>query len=134
MEDRVHRLLNAVEPGTYVRPHRHLMPSRTETVIVVAGRLGLVLFDGDGSVSSRIVLTPQLQAFGAEIPAGLYHSFIALERGTVMFEVKEGPYAPVDESDMALWAPGEEDPAAASWVSGQEGAFRQLAAETVKVA
>ena len=56
MEDRVHRLLNAVEPGSYIRPHRHLDPPRAETLVVVRGALGLVLFDGEGRVAATRLL------------------------------------------------------------------------------
>lgn len=52
MEDPVHRLLNAVEPGTYIRPHRHLHPPKDETCLVVRGALGLVLFDESGAVAA----------------------------------------------------------------------------------
>jgi len=52
MEDPVHRLLNAVEPGTYIRPHRHLHPPKDETYLVVRGALGLVLFDASGAVAA----------------------------------------------------------------------------------
>ena len=50
MGDVVHRLFNAIEPGSYVRPHRHLSPPKAETMVVVSGRLGLLVFSrGRGS-------------------------------------------------------------------------------------
>ena len=113
MEDPVHRLFNAVEPGTYIRPHRHLDPPRTETVVVVAGRVGLLVFDAGGDVLEHAVLEPGGQIFGAEIPAGTWHTFVALESGGVFLEVKEGPYVSPGRGDVATWAPPEGDPSAA---------------------
>ena len=43
-----HRLLNAIEPDSYVRPHRHLDPLKDETILCVKGRLGCILFDDSG--------------------------------------------------------------------------------------
>lgn len=55
-DDASHRLLNAVEPGSYIRPHRHLDPAKDETLIVVRGRLGAVVFDEAGNVVDTAVL------------------------------------------------------------------------------
>jgi cupin fold WbuC family metalloprotein len=43
-----HRMLVAMEPGSYVRPHRHLDPNKAETIIVLRGRLGVLVFDDEG--------------------------------------------------------------------------------------
>ena len=70
MEDPVHRLFNAIEPGSYIRPHRHLRPPKTETMVVVAGRLGFLSFRDDGSVAERFVLDAAGETFGVDVPAG----------------------------------------------------------------
>ncbi len=124
MGDRVHRLLNAVEPGSYIRPHRHLDPPKDETLVVVRGALGLVLFDAEGGVvgTTRLASSPA-GAFGADVPAGAIHSFVALEEGTVFFEVKEGPYVSPVEGDLPAWAPAEGDAAAAAYEASLRGLF-----------
>ena len=122
-EDPVHRLLNAVEPGTYVRPHRHLDPPKDETCVVVRGALGLVLFDESGAVTAAQRLTPPPQGvFGVDLPAGVFHSFVALEEGTVFFEAKAGPYVAPSGPHAAPWAPAEGEPGAAAY----EAALRAL--------
>ena len=122
-DDPVHRLLNAIEPGSYVRPHRHLVPPKDETVVVVRGALGLVLYDGDGRVSeARLLRSGGRDPFGADLPAGTMPSFVALEPGTVFFEAKAGPYVAPTGDDVAPWAPAEGDPAAAAF----EAALRAL--------
>jgi cupin fold WbuC family metalloprotein len=112
MADPVHRLLNAMEPGTYVRPHRHLAAPRDETVVVVAGAVGLLVFDGEGALAAATVLRPAPGRFLADVKAGEWHSFVSLEPGTVFFEVKAGPYVAPPSGDLAPWAPPEGDPRA----------------------
>ena len=42
-EDALHRMLNAVQPESYVRPHRHLDPPKAEAWVVLhAGPRGLL--------------------------------------------------------------------------------------------
>jgi cupin fold WbuC family metalloprotein len=101
------RLLNAIEPGSYVQPHRHLEPSKDETMIVVRGRLGLVLFDDNGRMTGWHVLCAQGPAIGVDIPHGAWHTLLALEPGTIFFEAKAGPYRPLTEEERAPWAPAE---------------------------
>jgi cupin fold WbuC family metalloprotein len=107
MADPVHRLLNAVEPGSYIRPHRHRSAPRDETVVVVSGALGLLLFDDAGAVTWSELLLPAPGPFLADVRAGVWHSFVSLEPGTVFFEAKAGPYVSPLPEDLAGWAPAE---------------------------
>jgi cupin fold WbuC family metalloprotein len=123
MEDPVHRLFNAIEPGSYIRPHRHLHPPKTETMVAVAGKLGFLSFGSDGTVDERILLEAAGDLFGVDVPPGVWHSFVSLAPGTVVFEAKAGPYAPPGEHDMAAWAPPDGDAAAARLEAGWREAF-----------
>lgn len=111
-DDPVQRLLNALEPGTYVRPHRHASPPKWELFALLAGAVAVLLFDDDGTVTERVDLGGE--AVLAEIPAGRWHSLAALAPGSVVLEVKPGPYEPLSDKDFAAWAPAEGDPAAAA--------------------
>lgn len=104
-----HRLLNALEPGTYVQPHCHLSPDKEETLIVLAGRIGVVIFQADGSVAEHFMLSPHDNDFGVTIPSTVFHSMVALESGAVFFEAKAGPYVPISDAEKASWAPAEAD-------------------------
>jgi len=108
------RLFNAIEPGSYIRPHRHVDPAKDETFIVVQGRLGLVIFDADGAVAETHILAPRGTAIAANIAHGVYHTIISLEPGTVVFEAKGGPYAALSGEERAPWAPDEDDAAEAA--------------------
>lgn len=107
-----HRLLNAIEPGSYVVPHRHLNPDKDETMLCLAGRLGVVIFALDGQVQETLELRPAGDACGVDIPHGVVHTVLALERGTVMFEAKAGPYCPLSADEVMPWAPAEGSEAA----------------------
>lgn len=101
------RLLNAVEPGTYVRPHRHLDPPRPECFVLLRGSMVVLLFAEDGGIDEIIPLAANGPCWGADIPLGAWHSLVSLETGTVFFETKPGPYLPLADKDFAPWAPAE---------------------------
>lgn len=109
LDEPIHRLLNALEPGTYLPPHRHLNPDKTETYIVIRGAITVAFFDDNGQITEKTELNPAKGCYGVEIPAGTWHSLVVAEPGTVIFEVKEGPYAPLNEDNLASWAPDPKD-------------------------
>lgn len=116
--ERCHRLLNAIEPGSYVAPHRHVDPAKDEAIVAVRGRLGCVLFDDDGTVVAAMALAPGGERFGIDVPHGAFHAVFALEPGTVFFEAKAGPYLPLAPAERAPWAPAEGEPGAAEFLAG----------------
>lgn len=116
--DACHRLLNAIEPGSYVPPHRHLDPAKDESMIVLRGVLGVVLFDESGQVAAKAVLRPDGEYVAVNIPHGAYHTVLGLTPGTVFFEAKGGPYLPLAAGEKAPWAPQEGDDSAADYYGG----------------
>jgi cupin fold WbuC family metalloprotein len=111
-----HRLLNAIEPGSYIPPHRHLDSAKDESILVLRGALGAVFFDDAGAATETARLAPDGAAVGINIPSGVYHTVFALEAGTVFFEAKAGPYAPLRAEEKAPWAPAEGDAGAADYL------------------
>jgi cupin fold WbuC family metalloprotein len=107
-EDASQRLLNAMEPGSYIRPHRHLNDPKEECFIGIQGRVALIIFDDEGNVTSMIQLGPAEDTVCVDVSVGVWHTVVALEPGSVFFETKKGPYLPVRESDFAPWAPSED--------------------------
>ena len=100
-----HRLLNAMEPLSYIRPHRHLDPNKDETFLIVRGRLGILIFDDGGSVVEKLLLDAEGENLGVDIPAGVFHTAVSLAAGTIFFETKAGPYRPLAAEELASWAP-----------------------------
>ena len=117
------RLLNAIEPGSYIVPHRHLDAAKDETFVVLRGRFGLVLFDESGSITHKEVLDPKGPVVGVTIPHGTFHSVVSLVPGSVFFESKAGPYAVLTPGEQAPWAPTENDPTADAYRRALEALF-----------
>lgn len=112
----LHRMLNAMQPGTYVRPHRHGDPPKAESFVLLRGAMRVVVFDGEGGVTGWTDLAPGGATFGMDVEPGVFHTMIALAPDTVMFEVKPGPYTPASDKDFAPWAPEEGAPEAATYL------------------
>lgn len=116
LSDPINRMLNAFEPGTYCQPHKHENPDKREVFIVLKGKLGIVLFNDSGDIREGITLSPYPGNPGIEIPQGVWHMAIALEQGTVAYELKDGPYQPEDDKNFAAWAPKEGDASCAIYL------------------
>lgn len=125
--DNLHRMLNALEPDSYVRPHRHLDPPKSEVFLIMRGRLGVVLFGDDGSVTEDglILLDAGRGVYGVDIRPGAWHAVVSLEPGTVVYEVKPGPYSPVTDKDFAPFAPPDGAPEAAAYLAALEDRLRR---------
>ena len=109
LDDPINRLINAMEPGTYLRPHRHKNPDKIEIFLVLRGKTALFLFDDEGTITESCVLDPKTGIYGGEIPADVWHTLLVLEPGTTVYEVKQGPYAPLSPENFAPWSPAPED-------------------------
>lgn len=96
--DTSQRMLNALEPGTIVPIHRHC--TTAETVIIVRGKVKEILFDECGNVTEEIFMEVGGDCPLLQIPAGQWHTIEALETGTVIFEAKDGAFAPLKEEDV----------------------------------
>ena len=114
-EDLVQRMINFMQPGTYIQAHQHPRDWATETILVMSGTLGFVTFDEKGKV-----LTVSRLGVGdlIDIEARVWHGVLALAPDTVILEIKRGPYDDTDKV-FAEWAPAEnalEAPAYLSWL------------------
>lgn len=115
------RLFNAIEPGSYIRPHRHASAQRDELLVAVRGQMALVTFDELGTIVGALRFGSEKHgpnvAAGAELPANTWHTVIALEPNCVLLEVKAGPFDPNQPKDLAPWAPEEGSPSAQLYLS-----------------
>ena len=98
-DDQSQRMLNAIEPGSVVPIHRHQRSS--ETVVCLRGKLVEEYYDElERICTERIELSPNGPVVALNIPAGQWHTVHALESGTVILEVKDGPYEPIRDCDI----------------------------------
>ena len=106
--DNPHRFLNVLLRGTYIRPHRHLSPPKSETFVVLEGRALVVVFNEDGSAANRYLLGEETS--GIDLGPGIWHTVIALSDRVICFEVKPGPWDSASDKEFASWAPPEGAP------------------------
>lgn len=97
-DDMSQRMLNAIEPGSPLPIHRHKHTS--ETVVCLRGRLVEEFYDElERICTDRIELYPGGPVALVNVPAGQWHTVKALESGTVILEMKDGPYEPIGPED-----------------------------------
>lgn len=96
--DTSQRMLNALEPGTELPVHRHRFSS--ESCLLVRGMAEEILYDDAGRELQRIRMRAGGDCVGINIPAGQWHKIVSLEAGTVIFEAKDGAYAPLENEDI----------------------------------
>ena len=92
------RLLNALEPATVLPIHRHRHTA--ETYVLLRGRLNILFYNEQKQITERYELDPQKGVYGVNIPRGQWHTIEVLCSGTVIFEVKDGPYSPLTPDDI----------------------------------
>jgi len=98
-DDQSQRMLNAIEPGSPLPIHRHRHTS--ETVVCLRGRLVWEFYDElERICTETIELSPNGQVVALNIPAGQWHTVCALESGSVILEMKEGKYEPIQDCDV----------------------------------
>lgn len=125
LSDPIQRLAVAMEPETYIRPHRH--GQTWELLTSLRGRFVVLNFDAAGVVTQRAVLGEESSVI--ETPTGGWHAVLSLDTGGVIFEVKHGPYAPFKEEDFAAWSPAagtDEAAALMAWYRNAEVGQRWL--------
>ena len=98
LEDKCHRMLNAVEPGTQVPIHRH--PTKDESFVILRGKVRVTTHNDDGSIIEDVVLSQASGNYGVDIPKNVWHKLESLESGSVIFECKEGPFVPHEVDDI----------------------------------
>lgn len=108
-DDTMQRMLNAMQPGTYLQPHKHENPDKREVFLVLTGKFLVVEFDESGKITDHMTLDAQSNFRAAEIAERVIHTVICLAPDSIVYELKDGPYDPIDDKNFAVWAPKEGD-------------------------
>ena len=107
-DEPVQRLLIAAEPETYVQPHRH--PGKPwEMLVLIHGAMDVLVFSDDGRLEERVALREDGQRI-MQYQATRFHGSVVLEPGTVILEIKQGPYDSASAKETPTWAPAEDSP------------------------
>ena len=97
LDAKAQRLLNALEPGTVLPIHRHR--HTTETYILLRGAIDVIFYEDGGAESCRYSLDTTCENYGVHIPKGQWHT-VEVHQPSVIFEVKDGPYTPLEQCDI----------------------------------
>jgi len=100
LDEKCHRMLNAIEPGTDIPIHRH--PTKDESFVILRGKVRSTTYNDDGSIIESIVLCQEDGVYGVNIPKGVWHKLESLESGSCIFECKEGPFVPHEEEGVLV--------------------------------
>ena len=114
-EEPVQRMVNALIPGTYTRPHKHENPDKVELFAILVGRLACLQFSDDGQVEQVCVLDAGGAVKVVDIPPRTWHSLVALEPSAVV-EIIQGPYDAATHKNFAPFAPAEGEEEAAAYL------------------
>ena len=113
-EDPSQRFMNAIGMDSYIRPHRHALDPKTETLVAVRGLFALISFDDEGTVQEIIRFGTERYSescglsVGVDLPPGTWHTILALKPESVLLELKAGPFDPQAAKEPAPWAPEEQ--------------------------
>lgn len=99
LDAKAQRMLNALEVGTVVPVHRHRHTA--ETYILMRGRINVIFYNDNGEEAGRYDLYLEEGRYGVNIPQGQWHTLEVLEP-SVIFEVKDGPYTPLNAEDIRM--------------------------------
>lgn len=91
LDEKCHRMLNALEPGTEIPIHRH--PTKDETIVILEGKAKVFTYNSRGTMDSYVLLDRDGGHYGVNIPKNTWHT-ITCDKPCVLFECKEGPFVP----------------------------------------
>ena len=97
LDAKAQRLINVLLPGTPLPIHRH--KHTAETYIILRGKMFVVFYNDLGAQTERILLDPTNGNYGVQIPKGQWDGIEVIEPSAI-FEVKDGPYTPLEPEDM----------------------------------
>ena len=97
LDDKVQRFINCLEMGTKIDIHHHKVD---EIVVVIKGSIKAILYAEDHSIIEEKIIDPKKGVYGVQLPKNVYHTMECLEPGTVLFEVKEGPFLTHEQSGI----------------------------------
>ncbi len=97
LDAKAQRLINVLLPGTILPIHRHRHTA--EAYILLRGKINVMFYDGTGRRTACHLLDRTVGRYGVQIPAGQWHT-IEVTEPSAIFEVKDGPYIPLEPEDM----------------------------------
>ena len=103
MEDNPHRFLNVMVRGTYIAPHRHRDPPKSESFLVLEGKLAFFTFDDAGQITGHRHLGTGCSR--RRYPARRVAHDCGLERPRCLLRSKAGPLFGGDRQGLRAVGP-----------------------------
>ena len=123
LQDKCHRFLNALEPGTFIPVHHH--PDKDETFVILKGRVRVSTYNDQGEVAASCVISPESGTYGVDIPKNVWHSLECLEE-SVLLECKAGPFVEHEVDGILEIKEGKDIYLAGGCFWGTEHYFKQI--------
>ena len=105
LQDKCHRFLNALEPGTFIPVHHH--PDKDETFVILKGKVRVTTYKDNGKILASSVISQESGTYGVDIPKNVWHGFECLE-DVEMIEIKQGPYLGEQDKVRFVGVAGDE--------------------------
>ena len=109
----VQRVFNAIGIDSYIQPHRHSLDNKTETLIAISGCFVLILFSKSGAITEIVPFSSEKYDFVdsvsccVEVDPGAWHTVVGMTPGSVLLEIKAGPFSEHGAKEYAKWSQGE---------------------------
>ncbi len=62
LQDKCHRFLNALEPGTFIPVHHH--PDKDETFVILKGKVRVTTYKDSGKILASCVISQESGTYG----------------------------------------------------------------------
>ena len=123
LQDKCHRFLNALEPGTFIPVHHH--PDKDETFVILKGKVRVSTYNDQGVVITSCVISPENGTYGVDIPKNVWHGMECIEE-SVLLECKAGPFVEHEVDGILEIKEGKDIYLAGGCFWGTEHYFKQI--------
>jgi cupin fold WbuC family metalloprotein len=105
-EDALHEMIIAIDPASYIRPHKH--PGKSEAFHIIEGEVDIIVFSDEGAIERIVLLGPpgSRRAFYYRMSAPFFHTLIIRSEILIVHEITNGPFRP-QTAVFADFAPDE---------------------------
>ncbi len=121
--DPCQRFINFLWRDSYIRPHRHMIDPKLETLIALQGVFGCIAFDEQGSVVRLERLAAGSGCPVIVIEPTEWHTVVALSETAALLETKAGPFDPATAKEYAPWAISEQEENASVYLNKLQNLF-----------
>jgi cupin fold WbuC family metalloprotein len=108
-DDALHEMIIAIDPTSYIRPHKH--PGKSEAFHIIEGEVDIVVFTDTGEIDRIVPLGPpgSGRSFYYRMSSAFFHTLIIRSDVLIVHEITNGPFRPA-ATVFADFAPDDREP------------------------